>query len=209
MFKLYQNLFSFKKYYYKKIEKYIRSSDLGKAIIVIKGVKVKIFSFDQKKMKESHEHIILFVQTDESDNGCKIEKFYFTKEGSKYMIRHYSLEYTYERDEFASNKFDSNQLNFSYKTGNNSPPYNWLEWMLADKNLYEYNYGRIFKLRNKKKDDEYLDNKIKKNVLTYFTYQEIINYINLYENIKMGVFSNDYTKEYGNKIVTFIKVSDI
>ena len=41
------------------------------------------------------------------------------------------------------------------------------------------------------------------------TYEEIKDYIKCYENIYEGVFSNDCSKEYGNKNVKFIKIFEI
>lgn len=103
--------------------------------------------------------------------------------------------------EFVMDDYDSSKLNFSYIIGHKLKPNNFLEWFFSNKNIYEKNKGRIFKLFKKHSDT--IDFVVSKS----YTYDEIINnFIKSYTHIYMGVFNNDYTNDYYNKNIKFIEM---
>lgn len=96
------------------------------------------------------------------------------------------------------------------KKNNRCNPNSYLDWVCSDKRIFEHNFGLIFKLSLKKDDiidkcDEF-EAKIlhlERNIC----YEEITDYTNCYKKIYFGFFSNDYSKEYENKNVSFMDAS--
>lgn len=159
----------------------------------------------------SNEYIIIFKIYYNS-----ILEIHFIKIGSFYKIEFYNntSDTMGIKKFFSKSKFNSYKLDFSYKHNyvyygyNKIKPKTYIEWIFSNRKIYEHNYGRIFKLSDRKSDIEknYLKIEFKNYEQEYYSYEEIKNYIHCYENIYEGIFSNDYTKEYSNKNVNFIKI---
>lgn len=159
-------------------------------------------------MVQSNEHIVLFIQFDKQNPD--IMEIHLTKNELNYDVTYWShCSSLMNNDDFNFNSrhlFDSRCLNFCCKINNRCNPYCYLDWLFSDKNIYEHNYGLIYKLSIKKSDslDKCDDFEAKifhfeKNI----SFKEIFDYANCYRKVYMGFFSNDYSKEYGNKNVCF------
>jgi len=163
-------------------------------------------------MTQSKEHIILFIQIDEQIPY--ITEIHFTKNELNYDMTYCSNNSLLmnENNFILENEIDSRYLEFTCNIDNKCNPSNYLDWLFNDKSIFEYNYGRIFKLSIKKNNIDKKCNEFEINFFHCFnniSYKKIIDYVNCYENIYQGIFSNDYSKEYGNKNVKFVKVSEV
>lgn len=147
-----------------------------------------------------NNHIIIYVLA----NGV-IQENHFQYDNNKYIYNIYYLSTNTMRFEnFFENDYSSSELNFPCKIGNESKPSNYLEQLFTDKKKYEINQGRIFKLSNPKFS---ANNDFKFMVGNSYSYGEIKNYfIKLYMDIQMGIFVNDYTNQYSNINVKFVKI---
>lgn len=161
-------------------------------------------------MSRINKHIVLLVQMYEF-NPNDIITITLTKEenNSNYWCCWRRTPYI-QLKEFLNNEFNSSKLDFAAIIGYKDKPGYYLEWLLSDKSIYEYNYGKIYKLSCIKKNELIVKQfNIDEPRKCIFTYEEIKDYIKCYKNIYEGVFSNDYSKEYGNKNVKFIKIFEI
>jgi hypothetical protein len=150
-----------------------------------------------------NERVIFFVL---NDNDI-IKEYEFTKynEHNKimYELCGYSNSPQYmDLNIFKKNNFDPSNLNFCFKIGNKLKPYCFIEWLFSNKNKYEINKGKIYKLSKIKNISDTFNFKIGEE----YTKEELLNIINSFENIEVGDFSNNYTQEYYNKNVNFVKI---
>lgn len=159
-------------------------------------------------------YIILFIKSDTQFTG--VEVVYFTKNGQYYTITSQTNDplLINNNNIDSCDKINSHYFNFCCALGYKLRHLCYLYWLQSNKSIYEHHYGRIFKLSVKKKNIDEKCFELEKNFLNMgindiHNYREIIDYINCYENIYCGIFSNDYSKEYGNKNVKFIKVSEV
>lgn len=155
-----------------------------------------------------NERVIFFIL---NDNYNIIEEYQFTKHNEDNKI-----VYTYDRysnmqsdmnlKKFKQNYFDSSNLSFCWKIGNKLRPKHYIEWLFENKNKYEINKGKIYKLSKiKNTSDTFTMRTFTTSIGVKYTQEELLNIINMFENIEVGEFTNDYTKEYYNKNVIFNK----
>lgn len=102
---------------------------------------------------------------------------------------------------FKQHYFDSSNLNFCCTIGNKLKPHNFIEWLFSNKNKYEINKGKIYKLSKIKNTSDTFTIRVG----VKYTQEELLNIINMFENIEVGEFTNNYTQKYYNKNVNFIK----
>ena len=94
-------------------------------------------------MTQINKRIIIFLY---GNNYDTVVEHSFTKTNDKYFYDKFN-SLTLKKNDFLLNSFNSSKLNFSYSNGNKSKPDNYMEWFCEkNKNIYEVNYGLIFKI---------------------------------------------------------------